>query len=59
VSRVHPARWETNARPSPATSIDEAVYETEQAADEAAESGDAEASDLPASTLRIVGMSGE
>jgi len=59
VSRVHPARWETNARPAPAASIDEAVYETEEVAAESAASGDEEASDQPASTLRIVGMRGE
>lgn len=59
VSRVHPARWETNAHPAPAASIDDAVYETEEAADEAAESREPEASDQAASTLRIVGMSGE
>jgi hypothetical protein len=61
-SRVQAVRWEKPARPAPAASIEEAVFE-EEAGEEAADAGDAEAVEedtaevQPASRVRIVSLS--
>jgi hypothetical protein len=62
-SRVQAVRWEKPARPAPAASIEEAVFEAEEAGEESADAGDAEAIEedtaemQPASRVRIVGLS--
>ncbi len=57
LSPVHPASWETTARPAPAASIEEAEYEQEEPADNEAVEAEEEAPSGP-SRVRIVGMSG-
>jgi len=62
-SRVQAVRWEKPARPAPAASIEEAVFEAEEAGEESADAGDAEAVEedtaevQPTSRVRIVGLS--